>query len=194
MATFTLRRMHSLCTNAQCRSVLGGFIQRAKVSTIESVKNNEQCQLEYLSGDNNGTISCTARIQKFFFEGSTPITFSDLFEKWTPYPHLWIYIYIYILKIRYQIGSWPLLNPRNACILSDTPKVILHVSNQYTNPEIPLTPAFILWQVWGEESGESRITNLHAFWYYTLYLLITTSVMAFHYVFYMYIFIYISTY
>ncbi|XP_048743445.1 methylglutaconyl-CoA hydratase, mitochondrial-like isoform X2 [Ostrea edulis] len=54
MATFTLRRMHSLCTNAQCRSVLGGFIQRAKVSTIESVKNNEQCQLEYLSGDNNG--------------------------------------------------------------------------------------------------------------------------------------------
>lgn len=102
--------------------------------------------------------------------------------------------YIYILKIRYQIGSWPLLNPRNACILSDTPKVILHVSNQYTNPEIPLTPAFILWQVWGEESGESRITNLHAFWYYTLYLLITTSVMAFHYVFYMYIFIYISTY
>lgn len=55
MATFTLNRMHFLCRNTHCRSFFGGFIQRAQLSTLESVRNNEQCKLEYLGGENNGT-------------------------------------------------------------------------------------------------------------------------------------------
>lgn len=55
MATFTLNRMHLLCRNAHCRSFFAGFIQRAQLSTLESVRNNEQCKLEYLGGENNGT-------------------------------------------------------------------------------------------------------------------------------------------
>ena len=55
MATFTLNRLHSLCRTAHCRAFFGGFIQRAKLSTLESVRNNEQCKLEFLGGDNNGT-------------------------------------------------------------------------------------------------------------------------------------------
>lgn len=54
MATFTLNRMHFLCRNTHCRSFFGGFIQRAQLSTLESVRNNEQCKLEYLGGENNG--------------------------------------------------------------------------------------------------------------------------------------------
>lgn len=55
MATFTLNRLHSLCRTAHCRAFFGGFIQRAQLSTLESVRNNEQCKLEFLGGDNNGT-------------------------------------------------------------------------------------------------------------------------------------------
>lgn len=55
MATFTLNRLHSLCRTAHCRAFFGGFIHRAQFSTLESVRNNEQCKLEFLGGDNNGT-------------------------------------------------------------------------------------------------------------------------------------------
>uniref|UniRef100_A0A8W8LXZ7 Uncharacterized protein n=1 Tax=Magallana gigas TaxID=29159 RepID=A0A8W8LXZ7_MAGGI len=54
MATFTLNRMHLLCRNTHCRSFFAGFIQRAQLSTLESVRKNEQCKLEYLGGENNG--------------------------------------------------------------------------------------------------------------------------------------------
>lgn len=54
MAAFTLKRMHLLCRNAHCKSFLGSVIRRAQLSTLDSVKNNEQCKLEYLGGDNKG--------------------------------------------------------------------------------------------------------------------------------------------